>query len=240
MTALRWLGLLLLGAGAAAQDAKAPVFTLPAGEVGVGRLIEEAARCLRINVVRVDRQDERPLVLAAPVQADARGCRQVLDELLRQRNLVLMPLDAQLQLYLAISLKGPRHRLPFTYAPLVTPQEVLAQPAGKRIVLTILPLASDRATAIASAMNAQLAAARTPNQPQVAALANGRGLMLVGFQDEVAKLMAQAQEQDRAPAPPAKEPQRDLGFTARLHEIDQQIGELEKQLAELKQKSAGK
>jgi len=227
------LGLALACASATAQQTEAAPFTLPAGEIALPEFLGLAARYLHWNILNAAevQRDARTLNIEVPVKTDAAGCERLLAEKLFEKKQVLLPVDAQLRLYMAVALSSPMgQRLPAERA---TPDEVLAEPVPGRLVVTFVPLQHLLAVHAIRTIALGRVAGPAVMALRYAPTGNGRGLLLRGFQEDVAKAIASIRAQDEAAAQkgPAPAP---ADFASHLAELDRQVAELEKQVAELK------
>jgi hypothetical protein len=236
---VRCLGLAVACATATAQQTEAAPFTLPAGQIKLPEFLGLAARYLHWNIVNAaEVQRERTLNIEAPVKTDADGCMRLLGKKLLEKNLALLSVDAQLRLYTGVALSSPMgSMLP---AERRTPDEVLEHPVPGRLAVTVVRLQHAPVVDVVLAVRAGLPMPKAPApailQLRIAPAANGRGVLLRGFEEDVAKAIASIRAQDEAAAQkdPAPAPQPPADFAAHLAELDRQVAELELQVAAMK------
>jgi uncharacterized coiled-coil protein SlyX len=168
----------------------------------------------------------------------------VLYSLLYQKGFVVLPLNADKQIFEVVSMSGPRGREVMTRAPWRTPDEIMKRPSFKEYVVTTLPLQNINATIATNALRPFFAA----NGQSSAGLVIGNvgsntAMLLQGFRDQIAAAIRILRECDT----PQKE--RDLesyqlgqavqAQQATIAELQAQMRRLQEQVTEL-QKAAAK
>jgi hypothetical protein len=192
--------LLFFAAGLVAQAPAPPVppapaaaVTIAAGATTVRDVIDRAAAVLGRNILLDEMEltiqpDAGAITLAAPVTIDALHGEEVLAGLLVQNGFVLTEVDAARGLYEAIALRGPRHRLAASRAPLRSAAEVQARPGLQMPVMVTFRLQHVTAMPVAAALRTHFAAAAKKSMPCTFAVTPDPSLIvLLGLQADVAE-----------------------------------------------------
>ena len=129
-------------------------FVLPAGTISVENLIDESARYLARNILwqASELNNPAPFVFQRPLALDARGCEELVGQLLASRGLVVVPIDEQKKVYEVIHTLAARGQEISTHAVSRTSQQVLARPQLHEYVLVAQPLEHINATIATNAL----------------------------------------------------------------------------------------
>lgn len=205
--------------------------SLPAGEFTVADLIDATSRYLCRNYLHDDGAIAvlAPFTLQRPLALDALGAEEVLYALLASRDLLVLPLDELRGMFAIVPLVGRDRPLPMTSVPMRTPDEILRRPRLHELVTTVVTLRAAEAPALANALSVQftLQSGRAASQTTAAAL-DARTLLLHGFRDQLAEVLAVLRQLDRhaeAAATPADVLQR-------LDALEREVAALRRELAE--------
>ena len=247
------LSMSLAAAAALAQDAPRgepatkpatrPVATagqacLAPGEWQLPALAAFVSQVTHHNILWNDREvvDAAPITLTEPVPLDPETAEDTLCSLLFTRRLALLPVDAKKGIYEVISIVGQRGRELEEHAEQRTPEQVLAAPDSKRVVVTTVRLQNQNPAVVVNSLRPMLGGGAG------AAITLGLtvdrdGLILRGFQSQVAAALKMIAEPDQATKPlPETET---AALRARIEALEKQLAQLQQQLAELR-RAAGK
>jgi hypothetical protein len=221
-----------------AQDPKkapaGPPFTLEAGELKLGDLIDRAATYLKRNILVTEQemastgQGSNVFKLQQPISTDHDGCEELLTSMLYTRGFAVLALDEQKGVYEIISMNGPRSREIFNRAPQRTPAEILARPTLKMSVSTVVPLKHVNATIATNALRPFFASTGAPGgggSLTLGNVGNNSAILLSGLQDQVANAIRMLQVADQPGAPEV------AGTAERLEALNQRVAALEQKIA---------
>lgn len=222
--------------------------TLPAGEITANDLIDAAAKFLGRNILWSPQElgNTPTFGLQRPLAVDARGCEEVLCQLLATRNLIVLPIDEQKNLYEVVSLQGPRQRDIPAAAVWRTPDELLQREQLKQLVISIVPLKHINAQIATNALRPFFGMS---GQNSAASLIIGNvgtneAVLLQGFADQVADAIRLLRESDKPMAERSPEMfQLDQAIKTanqQIVELQAQIKRMQDQIAALHEQLAGK
>jgi hypothetical protein len=203
---------------------------LPAGEFTVTDLVDSVARFLCRNYLfDATALDKVPgFTLQRSLALDAIGSEELLYALLAARDLAALPVDELRGVYQIVPLAPDRRTLPITNVPWRMPDEILRRPRLRELVMTLVTLEHADAEQLANALRAQFALQGMwqPGVPTASAAGNDT-LLLHGYRDQIAPLLALVQQIDRAArqAQPA---------AAAADAVQARVARLERELAELR------
>jgi hypothetical protein len=227
---------------------------VPPGELTVQQLVQTVARVAKHSILCDEQQiiGAKPIALTEPVTLEAESCEELLCSLLRTRGLALVPVDAERGVYEVIAINGPRGHEIASAAVTRTPEEVLAQPFSKRMVITSVRLQHLNAPPVMNALRPLFAGGPDGSGLAVSMLGNA-GITLRGWQNDVAAALKVIQDNDKpmagagagalppgfaaGGAPGGVAPAGDLA--ARVVALEKQVEELKRVIASLQQ-AAGK
>jgi hypothetical protein len=250
---LPWLVLSFAVAGLGQQPVPAPSertapkkVVVPPGEQSVQQLVQTVARVAKHSILCDEQQlaGAKPIALTEPVTLEAETCEELLCSLLRTRSLALVPVDAERGIYEVIAMNGPRGQEIASSAVARTPEEVLAQPDSKRMVITSVRLQHLNPPVIVNTLRPLFAAGAAGSGLAVSMTGN-LGVTLRGWQNEVAAALKIIQENDK-PGPGGGPVPGFAGGAAPAPDLAARVVALEKQVEELKrlvaslQQAAGK
>lgn len=217
------------GAILAAKDG----LVLPAGEFTVTEFVDAAASYLCRNYV----YDPSTLARAATftlhrsLALDAIGAEEMLHALLAARDLAALPLDEQRGVYQVVSLDARIAGVPLTsiVPPWRTPEEVLARSRMHDLVTTAVELPTLDAPQLANMLRGHFGIGGTWRPGVLTATAGGpRLLLLYGYRDQVAQVIATIRQVDRVVTPPV-----DRTLLHRVDALERELAELREQLHRL-------
>jgi hypothetical protein len=213
-------------------------FVLEAGDHRTTDLVDKAAQFLGRNILFCEQETAQcgpgggTLRLQQRVEVDATGCEELLCSLLYVRGLALVPIDEARGMYEVLAMAGPRGRELMSRAPLRTVDEVLARPQLRMLVTTTLQLKNINATIATNALRPFFAQNNNNNQGGALILGtagSNNGLVIAGFQDQVASLVRMVRNLDEGAT-------REAGGDERLAALERRLEALEAKLAGDKEK----
>lgn len=217
--------ILLAGPLAAQQPAAAAPFTLPPGDLTLAQLVDLTARYLHANFVVADPQllaNPAPMTLTWPVVTDRAGCLRALAAILSTRGLALMPLDPEHGIHEIVSVNSERATVLQLTAEIVPCEKVLADPHGKQLITTVVPLRHARASQVTAALRPFFA-----NSTVLGVTADGANLVLGGSRDLVANAIRFVEANDRPTADPATMQQ----LAAQIRSLRERVTRMQARLA---------
>ena len=231
----------------AQQDAVRPAvaqhatsgFVLEVGDHSLTELIEHAAKFLGRNIL-VGPQELAAagggagVSLQQRIDLDVPGCEDLLSSLLYARGFALVPLDEPRGFWEVIAISGSRGREIMNRALPRTPEQILARPALRIAVTTVVTLKHVNATIAVNSLRPFFASGGQQN-PGLAlgSVGNGQAMLLTGFADQVAAAIRMIREADLPPSAP------DADTQSRLQLLEQRVQALEAALLQ-QQKHADK
>lgn len=206
--------------------------TLPAGEFTIGEMINAVAAYLCRNYIydQAVINQRQPLRLQREVSLDALGSEEVLYALLAARNLAALPLDEVRGIYHIVPL-DQSHAHPMATIPWRRPQDLVRRPNFREIVMTSLTLKHLDAQHVANMLRSHFSMLRTwqPGAPTVTFLSN-RAIMLHGYADQLAQVIAELAELDHMAKPLAAPRPSNAALLKRLETLEREVQDLRKQL----------
>ena len=234
---LSLLSLLTLAATCQEPAANAKkTFVLEPGEIRLNDLIDRCASLLGWNILVRNEEisaaggGEATIRLQNRLTTDVQGCEDFLSNMLYRGCCVLTALDESKQLYEIISATGPRQREITNRAQSRTPAQVLARPALKVPVLTVVELKHINATIATNALRpffASTGSAAGGSQLTLGNVGNNPAVLLCGMNDQVAAAIRLVQTCDVPPPPEAAPPSK---LTERIDAIERRLQALEQKL----------
>ncbi len=232
---------LLAPACVSQQPAKAPPkdpFVVAAGEVLLADLVDRCAAYLDCNILL------SPLELAGSTQptqvrlqksisTDLAGCEEFLTSILYRFGMALTHVSSHGPTYEVINIAGPRGREIVNRAVQRQPEQVLARPDLKVMVLTVVPLKHVNATMATNALRPFFASSGAPQgggSLTLGNVGNNASMLLLGMQDQVAQAIRLLQACDVPMSPEDAERMRPGGN--RLEAIEARLKALEDRLME--------
>jgi type II secretory pathway component GspD/PulD (secretin) len=209
-------------------------FVLDAGDHRTSDLVDKAAQFLGRNILFCEQETAQcgpgggTLRLQQRVEVDATGCEELLCSLLFVRGLALVPIDEARGVYEVLAMAGPRGRELQSRAPLRTVDDVLARPQLRMFVTTTLLLKNINANIATNALRPFLAVGGNANTASLTlgTAGSNNGLVLAGFQDQVAAVIRMIRNLDD-------------GAAKEHAQGDERIAELERRIAALEARLGG-
>ena len=224
--------------------------TLPAGEITANDLIDAAAKFLGRNILWSPQElgNAQTFALQRPLAVDARGCEEVLCQLLATRNLIVLPIDESKNLFEVVSLQGARQRDVAAAAVWRTPDELLQREQLKQLVICLVPLKHINAQVATNALRPFFGMFGGGNNSPAALVIGNIGtneaILLQGFADQVADAIRLLRESDKPMAERSPEMfQLDQAIkiaNQQIVELQAQIKRMQDQIAALHEQLAGK
>lgn len=241
-TATLALSLLTLAAGCLSQQpatapTKAP-FVVEAGAIELTTLVDRCAAYLDWNILT----NAQELSTAGPaagqirlqkaISTDASGCEEFLASVLARAGLALTFVSPQGPTYEVISTMGPRSREVTNRAMQRTPEQVLARPDLKVVVMTTVQLKHINATIATNALRPFFASTGAPGSGSltIGNVGNSSSMLLLGMQDQVAQAIRVLQTCDVQP--PATIEGESTPWQQRVEALERRIKALEDKLAD--------
>lgn len=188
-------------------------FVVAAGDVDLADLVDRAAVYLGCNIVyrRTDLLAASMLLnarLQTELVTDRNGCEELVASLLQSAEFALTQSDAAGALREVIPLRGPRAGEALTRAVVRTPAEVLARPALRVPVRTVVELKHMPAETALAMLRPLLADAAAPAATGAGLKANvvEGSCVLSGMQDQVAQALQLLATSDAPPRGPRAAP----------------------------------
>lgn len=207
--------------------------TLPAGEFTIGEMIDAVALYLCRNYIydQTTIDERQPMRLQREVSLDALGSEEVLYALLAARNLAALPLDEVRGIFHIVPLDQV-HAHPMATIPWRRPQDLVRRPHFREIVMTSLTLKNLDAEHVANMLRSHFSMLRTwqPGAPTVTFLSK-RAIMLHGYADQLAQVIAELAELDHLAKPLAPPPPTNAALRKRLEALEREVRDLRQQLA---------
>lgn len=216
-------------AQAPATPAPKASLLLPVGEHKVASLVELVGRYGRFNLLcdPVQIKDAKPIKLTSPVEISGASCLDALSSLLYTQNLVLLPVDESKGVFEVVALYGVRGSQGLESSAVErSVEDILASPDSKRYVCTTVSLQHQNAQMINNTIMPLLSGGRP--RMAIGASANGRALILRGFQNQVAAAIRLVKTNDQ---PGVAVPPR---VAARVAKLEKQVAVLQTELAKLR------
>ncbi|MCR9245830.1 MAG: hypothetical protein NXI31_12430 [bacterium] len=240
-TNARILSLLLaatLSAGPAlAQDEPAGKrFVVPAGNVELLELVNQAAEHLRWNILANEAEVQNQaiggtmLTLQRGIDTDSAGCADALTALLSTKGFILSAMNESQHLYELIAVSGPRARIAFESAPLKTTEQILSRRNLRMPVATVVQLKHIDAMIATNSLRPFFAQIGGSNmQGLIIGTSSSKSTLLIsGMQNRVASAILMIRESD-VPQPEEVTPhlaQKVESLEARLRKIEQALAQL--------------
>lgn len=173
--------------------ARGPDFVLEAKEYGLDELLENAARFLRRNYLvqwseNRNRNAIDTVLLQQRLELDARGCEEVISQLLYSCGWIMTPVDPARGIYEWINIQGNRRQEITARSTHMDPEEVIRRRALKAHVTTSVPIEHLNPTQVG-----QLIARQTG----VSCFPSGNMVVLSGYTDSVANALLTLEDIDR-------------------------------------------
>lgn len=220
----------------AKDPAKAP-FVIEAGAIELTTLIDRCATYLDWNILLNPQEmtagpGTTQIRLQKAVSTDASGCEEFLAGLLSRNAMALTFVSPQGPTYEVISMHGPRGREVTNRAVQRTPEQVLARPDLKVVVMTTVQLQHINATVATNAMRPFFASTGAPTSASLSVgnVGNSSGMLLLGMQDQVAQAIRVLRACDVPPPAPSELDQS--SWQARMEALERRLKTLEDKLAE--------
>ena len=220
-----------------AKDPAKPPFVIEAGVIELTTLVDRCAAYLDWNILLNPQEmaaspGATQIRLQKAISTDATGCEEFLAGLLSRNAMALTFVSPQGPTYEVISLHGPRGREVTNRAALRTPEQVLARPDLKVVVMTTVQLQHINATIATNALRPFFAStgAATSASLSLGNVGNSSGMLLLGTQDQVAQAIRVLRACDvPQPAPSEFDPS---SWQHRMEAIERRMKALEDKLAE--------
>lgn len=209
-------------------------FVLEAGEHRTSDLVDKVAQFLGRNILFCEVETTQcgpaggDVRLQQRVEVDAAGAEELLCHLLYIRGLAVVAIDETKGMYEVIAMSGARGREVTMRAPMRSIEEVLARPQLRMMVLTALTLKNINANIATNAMRpffAQTGGNGGASSVTFGTAGSENGLLIAGFQDQVAAMVRMVQTLDESAA------RGERPTEAKVAELEQRLAAIEARLA---------
>lgn len=208
-------------------------FVLEAGEHRTSDLVDKVAQFLGRNILFCEIETAQcgpsggVVKLQQRLEVDAAGAEELLCHLLYIRGLTVVAIDETKGMYEVISMAGSRAREVVMRAPMRTLDEVLARPQLRMMVTTSMTLENINANIATNAMRpffAQAGGSGGGMSITLGTAGSENGLLISGFQDQVAAVVRMVQNLD------ANAAKGKAAASSKIDELEMRIANLEARL----------
>lgn len=208
-------------------------FVMEAGEHRTSDLVDKVAQFLGRNILFCEVETSQcgpsggSVKLQQRLEVDAAGAEELLCHLLYVRGLAVVTIDETKGMYEVISMNGSRAREVMMRAPMRTLDEVLARPQLRMMVTTSMTLENINANIATNAMRPFFAQAGGNGGSVSITLGTAgseNGLLISGFQDQVAAVVRMVQSLD------ANAAKGKAATSSKIDELELRIANLEAKL----------
>lgn len=233
--ALFLVAILVPGCVAQEPAVAAKPFAVEAGETKLTEFIDRCAAYLQWNVLTADQEmagaPAAPIRLQQRIEVDRAGCEDLLTSMLVRSGFVLTVVDERKHLYEVLNLSGPRGREIIPRAVRRTPEEVLARPALRFPVTTVVELQHINAPIATNALRPFFASAGGGmSSLTIGNAGNNTTILLSGLQDQVATAIGLLRTADVPERPELDMNRGGEQLWKRLDAIERRLAELEQRL----------
>ncbi len=222
--------------------------TLPAGDLPLKDVVDATAAFLKVNIL-YDRAEVQAqggtIALQTPMTITRDKAEAAVSDLVYANGFVLAPRDLEKGLFNLVFLRGPKAREAMQLAPQRTVEQVLSQPTLKQPVATTFTLQNTNATIATNAMRPFFASTGGSAPTGITfGCTDNRTMLISGIQCEVVKAIEMLRKVDVKSEDSmddawrqSRESNKEL--LQRIAGLEQTVQQLQKELAELKQRVAG-